>query len=59
MWEICVIVLKVRFLGIVKRSASIAMLRASISASVMLLKVTGTLDSLWFRLELAELNYGF
>jgi hypothetical protein len=58
-WESCVAVLKVRCLGVVKRSVSTAMLRASIGAGVMSLEVTGTLDSLWFRLELAELNYGF
>jgi hypothetical protein len=57
MWEICVVILKVRFLDMVKRFASTAMLRASISASVMPLEVTGILNSLWFKLELVKLNY--
>ena len=58
MRESCVAVLGVRFLGVVRRSTGTAVLRSSTSTGVMPLEATGTLDSLWFRLELAELNYG-
>ena len=59
MWESCITVLRVRFLGVVRRSIGTAILRASASTGIIPLEAAGILDSLWFRLELAELNYGF